>query len=521
MNENQLLKNSVACGVLVLLALAPVDVGMNVCLGDDWPQWGGGPSRNMATAEAGAIPTDFEPGEEIGRTGEIDPESIKHVKWIAKLGSQAYGNVTVSDGKVLIGTNNESPRDAKYKGDRAVVYCLDEATGELIWELNLPKLGAGKVSDWEYLGICSSPAVSGNRVYIVTNLCEVICLDLNGMADGNQGDDDEASYYGSGESFVISDTDADVIWRYDMRDELGAFPHNITSNSCLVVGDRVFVATSNGVDWSHLNIPNPQCPSLIALDAKTGELVGEEGSGIGSRIMHCNWSSPGYGDVNGQATVFFGAGDGFLYGFDPTPVKDEDGFEILPERWRVDGNPKDYRFDEHGEARPYATPPGPSEFISTPVYADGLLYCAIGQDPEHGEGVGALTCVDPSVVEDGVAKQVWRYTGIDRAISTVSVHDGLIYAGDYSGKVHCLDAKTGELKWVHDTLAHIWGSTLVADGKVFIGNEDGVLTILKASAEKKLIREVEFGAPIYSSPVFANGVLYVSTQSHLYAIEGE
>ena len=44
--------------------------------------------------------------------------------------------------------------------------CLDEKTGELKWQLVIPKLGAGKVSDWEYIGICSSAAVEGDKVLL-------------------------------------------------------------------------------------------------------------------------------------------------------------------------------------------------------------------------------------------------------------------------------------------------------------------------------------------------------------------
>jgi outer membrane protein assembly factor BamB len=490
---------------------------------EDWPIWGRDLTRNMVAPEQGTIPADFNPGEEIGRTGKIDPESTKHVKWIAKLGSQAFGNPVVADGKILVGTNNESPRDPKYKGDRSVFYCLDEATGDLIWQFNLHKLGAGKVSDWEFLGMCSSPAVEGDRVYVVTNLCEIVCLDLNGMANGNQGVKDEGTYFGGdGPPIEISGTDADVIWRYDMREELNVFPHNITSNSCLVVDGVVYVATSNGVDWSHINIPTPNAPSLIALDGKTGELIGEDGTDIGKNILHCNWSSPAFGTFDGKPTIVFGAGDGKLYGFDPKTEEDEDGFKILPKRWHIDGNLKSYRFDDAGEAIPYATPPGPSEYIATPVIYDGLVYAAIGQDPEHGEGVGALTCVDPTQVdENGQAKLVWRFTDINRSISTCSIVDGLVYVADYSGYVYCLDASSGELKWTHNTLGHIWSSTLVADGKVFLGNEDGILTILKAGPEKQVIREVEFPAPIYSSAIAANGVMYIATQSHLYAISAD
>ena len=488
-------------------------------LAEDWPVWGGDETRNMVAKEAASIPTDFYPGDIVGRTDQIDPESTKHIKWIAKMGSQTYGNPVVSQGYVLVGTNNESPRDPKYTGDRSCVYALDEETGELVWQLNIPKLGSGKVGDWEFLGICSSPAVQGDRVYIVTNLCEVICMDLNGLADGNDGDQDETSYYGV-ES--LSDTDADVIWRYNMSDELGVFPHNITSTSPLIHDGRVYVATSNGVDWSHINIVNPLAPSMVALDAETGELVGEEAAGISQNLLHCNWSSPAFGTFADQPTIIFGGGDGLLYGFDPNTRKDADGYDILPTLWQIDGNPESYRTDKDGNPIKYATPPGPSEFIGTPVVYEGLVYAMIGQDPEHGDGVGALTCVDPSQIDDqGKPKLVWRDTTVERSVSTMSVADGLAYAADYAGKVHCFDAKTGEKKWEHDTLAHIWASTLVADGKVIIGNEDGIVTILEAGPKKKLLAEVEFPSKVYSSAVLANGVLYIATPSHLFAIDAQ
>jgi outer membrane protein assembly factor BamB len=90
---------------------------------------------------------------------------------------------------------------------------------------------------------------------------------------------------------------------------------------------------------------------------------------------------------------------------------------------------------------------------------------------------------------------------------------------DFSGFVHCLDAETGRPYWVHDTLSHIWGSTLVADGKVYFGTEDGDVVILQAGKQLKLIKKIDMRSPVYSSPVVANGTLYVSTPTHLYAIK--
>jgi outer membrane protein assembly factor BamB len=69
--------------------------------------------------------------------------------------------------------------------------------------------------------------------------------------------------------------------------------------------------------------------------------------------------------------------------------------------------------------------------------------------------------------------------------------------------------------------AHMWGSTLVADGKVYVGDEDGDLVILAATKEKNVISETNLNAPIYGTPVVANGVLYLQTNSHLFAFHDE
>ncbi len=492
----------------------------------EWPEWGRDSSKNMASPEKN-IPFDISAGEEL-ENGEIDVKTAKNAKWIVKLGSQSYGTPTIASGRVFVGTNNEEPRNPKIIGDRGVVMCFDEATGEFNWQLTVPKLGAGKVSDWEFLGICSSPTIEGKYGYVVTNRGEIIKFDIYGMSDGNDGPfQDEGKYMNAGldglknesiEAAEVGPTDADIIWGFDMREEVGAFPHNITSSSVVLGDGKVFASTSNGVDWSHINIPQPLSPCLIALDQETGKLVGEEGSGIGERIMHCNWSSPGYGKINGKKTVVFGAGDGWCYGFAPEGKEDADGFKILPERWKVDVCPKEYRFDENGEKIKYATYPGPSEIISSPVIYNDKVYAVIGQDPEHGEGVGALTCIDPSK-GSGEKAIAWQFKDIGRSISSPSIVDGLVYIADYSGRIYCLDAETGELYWEHDTLSHIWGSTLVADGKVYLGNEDGELVILKTGKKKEEIATVEFPNPILSTPVVANGVLYIMTQSHLYAYQ--
>lgn len=490
----------------------------------DWTEWGGSPDKNMVSEEKGIVQSAV-PGETRREDESVDLSTTKNVKWATKLGSQSYGNVTVSQGKVLVGTNNESPRDPKHIGDRGNVYCFDEATGEFLWQLVVPKLGAGKVSDWEFLGICSSPTIVGDRVFVVTNRCEVVCLDLKGLSNGNDGPFEDEGQYMAGEGnppLEVGPTDADILWVFDMRDELGVFPHNIASSSVLPLDGRLYVTTSNGQDWSHVNIPSPFAPALVCLDQETGELLGEEVSGISENLMHCNWSSPAFAEgIGEEGLVIFGAGDGFLYGFEPTPVPDpeEEDFNILKEVFRFDCVPQEYKVDSSGNPIKYPAPAGPSEIIATPVIYKNRAYVAIGQDPEHGSGVGSLSCVD--LTQKGEVSRtalVWRYNDINRSISTVSIADGLLYIADYDGFIHCLDAETGEVYWVHDTMSHVWSSTLAADGKLYLGNEDGVLVVMKAGKEKELLEEIEFEAPIYSTPVVANGVLYIATQTHLYAL---
>jgi outer membrane protein assembly factor BamB len=489
----------------------------------DWPAWGGSdPGRNMYSPAKG-LPTKFNPGKFKPNSEQIDLSTTENVKWVEKLGSQTYGNTVVANGKVLIGTNNAVPRDPRFKDDKSVLLCFDEKSGEFLWQLTVPKLASGKVNDWEYLGLLASPFVDGDRVYVVTSRCEVLCLNLNGQVSGHPVRSVDAGQYmvGPGKPKVeVGPKDADIIWRYDMMDELGVFPHNASNCSVIVFDNKVFVCTSNGQDWTHVNVPSPNSPSFICLDKNTGKLLGEDDAHIGPRIKHGQWTSPSIGHVNGKAQVYFGGGDGFLYAFDTVPSK-EDDTDTIKKVWWFDAVPPEYKTDKNGKPIKYPAAEGPSEINATPVFYKNRVYVAIGQDPEHGEGVGHLVCVDATKTGD-ITKSglIWDFKEIHRSISTVSIdpNTGLLFIADFSGFVYCLDAETGKKYWEHDTQAHIWGSTMVADGKVYVGNEDGDVYIFAADKTEKLLSQVNLSAPVYSTPVIANGTIYIASQTHLFAI---
>jgi outer membrane protein assembly factor BamB len=486
------------------------------------------------------LPESFEPGEKKPNEGGIDIRTTRNVRWTAKLGSYAYGNPTVADGRVYVGTDARSLNlDPRLKYTRGgLVKCFDEVTGKLLWQLPIPirtQLPEGAHFGHQHLGVCSSPTVDGNKVYVVTSAGDVLCLDVKGQANGNEEPFvDEGQYMvGPGKSPVkLTSKDADIVWRFDPIEELGVCPHDAASCSVLIDGDMLYAGTSNGVDEPHKKAISPLAPSLIVLDKRTGRLLATDDEKIGTRLYHAQWSSPSLGKVGGKTLIFFGGGDGVCYAFEAlskTPKKPVH----LKKVWSYDCNPPEYKFRNGkpiayyaGDKRKKNSPNkndgryiGPSQIIATPVFHGGRIFVPIGQDPAHGRGKGMLHCIDASKTGD-ITKTgaVWTYDDIERSISTVAITDGLLYAGDIAGRVHCLDAQSGRRVWVHDTHAEMWGGPLVADGKLYFGNKK-YFFVMSAGKEAKVLSETRLGNMVYSTPIAANGVLYVAANRYIWAVE--
>jgi outer membrane protein assembly factor BamB len=503
---------------------------------DGWIMYGGSPSRNMANTTVKGLPVEW----------SIGKKSSPNVKWVADLGSKSYGGPIVAAGRVIVGTNNQGKREkfivengkkvdlvdpATGKAiDKGILMCFDEKTGAFNWQTVFHKLPSGLVHDWPEEGLCSSPVVEGDKMYYVSNRCEVVCSDLTGK----------------------------IQWKLDMMGpQLGVEPHNLAVCSPLIVGEKLWVVTANGVNKDHINVPAPKAPSFIALDKKTGQnilwqdntptasLLVPNNPGFkplinqGKLIQHGQWSNPSYAKVDGQDQVVFPGGDGWIYSFDLAG-------KLL---WKFDCNPKDavYELGVKGTR---------NDFIATPVIYKNKVYIGTGQDPEHEKGVGHLWCismdkrgdVSPELVVDASvfppktkpnpnSAKVWHYGGkitdpkdrkklqrndyFGRTMSTCAIHDDLVYVADLGGILSCLDAKDGKVYWEHDTEGVTWSSPYYADGKVYLGNDQRTVFVFAHGKEKKLLAENEMRGRVRATPVAANGTLYVMTENKLYAIAGK
>ena len=530
-----------------------------------WQMLGGTPSRNNVNLTDRNILDNFDPAEDDG------------VLWTSTLGSRSFTQPIIAEGKIFIGTNNNTPRnqrDVDATGepiDRGVLMCFDRRTGKFFWQAVHNKLESGQVNDWESVGIASTPVVEDGRVYYVSNRAEVVCANANGRTGKIQGKPLE--YRDVVTKKLVrygNDTDADIIWSFDMMKELNVFPHNLAACSPLVVGDIVFVVTGNGVDADHIKVPSPDAPSFIALDKNTGKPLWKDNS-PGKNIMHGQWGIPSYA-AESVPMVIFPGGDGWLRAFDPPTGK------LL---WKFDCNPKKSVYELGGTGTR-------NDFVNVaPVVAGGRVFIGVGQDPEHSTGVGHLWCIDlAKAVEFGAKNKDhdvspvndnfdpkaavnkssalgWHYGGEDtrqwsrrdfkfgRTLSSACVVDDVLYIGEMAGEVHCFDARTGKRYWVYDTKASIWSSPYYVDGKIYFGNDTGDLYIFKHMAKpddlpdpdeaaqnapdmktarairrdvrkkteaKILIRKIELDAPIRTTVAVAGGVLYVNTEKTLYAI---
>ncbi len=476
----------------------------------DQPQWGEKYTRNMVSPETG-LPDSF------------DPDTRHSVRWSVPLGTKSYSTPVISQGRIFVGTNNDQPRDPRYQGDFGALYCLSESDGSLLWQYVTPKLADDRsYQDWPNTGIASPAVVEGKKVYIVNNRNQVVCLDINGQTNGNDGPFfDEENHMSASESpRSLESNDGDILWLYDLHAELGVEAHDSAHCSVLIHGSYLYVCTSNGVDAKHNYMVNENAPSLIVLEKSTGRLVAQDNENIGPNIAHSTWSSPTLFRSTNHEEIVFAAGNGICYGFEALSENTHANGRIqsLAKLWQFDCDPtapKEQIHSYRGNREISA-----SNIYGMPVVNDDQIYIAYGGDFWHGKRQSWIKSFNPDGNGDITDSALnWSYALEKHCMSTPAIHDGLAYITDTSGKLHCIDSKTGQGQWIHELTGVIWASPLVADGKVYIASQRGKVAVLKADREKTLLSEIQLPDNINGSPIAANGILYITAMTRLYALK--
>jgi outer membrane protein assembly factor BamB len=447
-----------------------------------WPMFGGSPARNMVNLANQGLPTNW----------CVEAGKVKNVKWIAELGRRTFGTPVVAEGMVFVGSSRAMTKKDGTPSHSAVLRTFREADGKFLWE-NIHD-GYGETASF---GLLSTPTVVGRHVYYVTPACQVICADI-----------------GAGK----------IAWTYDMMKELKVVP--LYANVCapLVVGDHVFLCTANGADGEG-NVPAPEAPSFVALHRISGKLAWQSNL-PGKNVIEGQWSNPVYAKIGGVPQVIFAGGDCVIYGLEP-----EKGGLI----WKCNCNP----FPRTGnEINPY--------IIATPVVVGDRLYVGLGIHPDNGRSLpySNFLCLDITKKGDASPKSfdakdpanknsalVWAFGGpvepppkkgrrgnFGSTMSTAAVHDGLVYITEEFGFMHCLDANTGQRLWQHNLKDGIWGSPYWVDGRVFVGTQAGDVVIFAHGRTAKVLATIDMEESIDSSPVAANGTLYIATREKLFAI---
>jgi outer membrane protein assembly factor BamB len=486
--------------ILLMLVAAPAGAA-------DWKMAGRALDRNPVSPER-SPPTRW----------QIKDENVlsQNIRWSAAVGTWAIGGPVIANGLVWVGTNNENPLDPSVKGDRGVLACFRESDGKFLYQYTVPRLRLNQmIADWPGSGLSGSPIAETDRLWFITNRREVVCLDTAPLSRG-QGL-------------------AKELWKYDLVRDQGVFPHSPmipghnNVGSPAIYNDWLFVPTGNGVDIDHpgaTKVRVPEAPSLVCFNKTTGKMLWKDNS-AGKEIYGGHHANPLVVKIGGCVQVIHPQADGWVRAFDASTGK------LI---WKFDTNVKGAKWDwtdRTGTAKHVV--------VATPVYSGGRVYFAAGREPEFTDGQGRLFCIDPSKagdispeLDDGKGKGrpnpasgvVWDFTSagdkqavvMHQTTSSVAVHDGLVIAPDRLGYVHCLDAKTGRHYWSYDTRGVQFGDPLIADGKVYIGNDSGVVNILELAHTRRILAKRDVVQPITASPVFANGTLYILTDSVLYAI---
>jgi outer membrane protein assembly factor BamB len=279
------------------------------------------------------------------------------------------------------------------------------------------------------------------------------------------------------------DLDGTERWARNIQDDYGLFGQLYGyGSSPLLHEDSLYVQVLHG---SHTDAPS----ILLRINKTDGKTVWRVERPTDARQESPDaYTTPTLLRANGRTDVVVSGAD-IVTGHDPATGA---------ERWRATGlNP---------------TNDGIFRIIASPFTHDGIVYVPSRERPMlalRGGGTGDVS----------TSHLLWRFmNGPD---VPMPVTDGThLYVVNDRGIMWCLDAKTGAVVYERQRLrpGTYTGSPVLADGKIYVTNEDGLTSVVRAGPAFEILAENDFGEYTLSSPAVSRGQIFIRTDKFLYAI---
>jgi outer membrane protein assembly factor BamB len=301
-----------------------------------------------------------------------------------------------------------------------------------------------------------SPVTDGSHVWIMTGLGVLSCFDLNGKS----------------------------VWRRDIQHDYGPFGLNHGyASTPLLHGGRLYVQVLHGKKTSD--------PSYVcAMDKKSGKTLWKVDRPTDAKHESPDsYSTPTLVHVEGKTQLVVSGGD-YVTGHDL-----DTGREI----WRMGGfNPNQERF--------YRT-------IASSLVSGGTVYTTSTRGKPfiafRAGGQGDITSTN----------LVWK-NDLGSDVPTPTTDGRRIYVVSDRGVIVSLDAKTGKELWDRRRIepGTYSASPLLADGKLYVTNEDGATTVMNAGDEFKVLAVNRVNGHTLASPVAVGDEILLRTADYLYCL---
>jgi outer membrane protein assembly factor BamB len=289
-----------------------------------------------------------------------------------------------------------------------------------------------------------------------------------------------------------------VLWDRSLPEEYGAVTTHGGRTTSPIVHDDTVILNTLMLAWGDLNRPGNR---YMAFDKHTGQTVWI--SSPQTRHFDTNYSTPIVVDIPSSAAgepattaMIVGGTDGAFHALQVNTGKPI---------WRIDVSKR--------------------AILNSALYRDGIVYITHGEENLGTTQMGMVAAIDArrtgELTEDAFT---WRTLGFMPSFPSPVMDDERLYSVDNGAIVAAFDLKTGTKVWERSLGTLQKGSPVLADGKLYVGTENGKLFILQPSATGvEVLDEDLLGTPqspevIFASPIVADGRVYVTSMEATYAI---